>query len=81
MPFADADDDLDVDAWDFAGWQRCFTGSGGGVPADCECFNRDADNDIDGGDFTEFANCVTGSTVTWSEALTPACTPGDGTLP
>lgn len=69
-PFGDSDGDLDMDQTDFAAFQVCFTGAIGGVPAGCECYDRDdatgaqgGDGDIDGADFVWFENCITGPTV------------------
>ena len=47
-PFADTDEDGDVDRDDFAGLQACFTGTNGGAPTGCGCFNRAGDSDVDG---------------------------------
>jgi hypothetical protein len=64
-PFADADDDGDVDQADFAVWQTCFSPAGP-VPVDpeyCRCFNRDAgsgDSDIDLADYQAFEQCASG---------------------
>lgn len=74
-PFADGDEDHDVDQDDFGAWQICFTGSGGGVPEGCGCFDRDSDNDIDPDDFEAFARCWTGPNVPWTQASTPTCAP------
>ncbi len=75
--WADHDADGDVDLVDFSAFQICYTGSAGGVPAGCECFNRDAvpDNDIDGDDFVAFTNCVSGPSVPWTAGSTPFCVP------
>ncbi len=77
--FADADEDGDVDQADFAMFQRCYTGDGGGVPADpdyCQCFDRrnndntpGEDNDVDGFDLGAFEDCASGPGV----AADPAC--------
>ena len=77
LPFADADLDEDVDQTDFGGFQLCYTGSGGGVPAGCECFNQvnSTPEGIDANDFTAFSNCDTGPNVPWSQTLKPACIP------
>ena len=74
-PFADADHDGDVDQVDFAAFQLCYTGSGGGVPQGCECWNRDKDNDVDNNDFTALNDCWTGPNVPYSVALPSSCTP------
>ncbi len=68
-PFADADGDGDVDQVDFAVWQSCQTGEGGGpVETFCKCFDVQGssgvpDNDIDQGDFTAFEECAGGPGV------------------
>jgi len=53
-PFADWDEDLDVDQNDFAVFQVCFTGSGAGqVPTDpeyCVCFDQRNDDGQPGRD-------------------------------
>jgi hypothetical protein len=75
-PFADTDGDGDVDQMDFAAFQLCYTGAGGGVPEGCECWDRDGgtgDNDVDANDFTAFSNCWTGPNVPYSAALRPLC--------
>jgi hypothetical protein len=65
-PFADADWDGDVDQDDFGAFQVCYTGTNGGVPAGCSCFNRNGDNGVDATDFTKFTDCFTGPNVTWA---------------
>jgi len=62
-PFADADGDEDVDQDDFAAFQLCYTGPGGGVPDGCDCFDNDADGDIDTTDLGDFENCASGPAV------------------
>lgn len=63
-PFADMDDDGDVDLDDFAVYQRCITQSGD--PAGrydaiaCGCLDRDKDQDVDHDDFVEFFLCGSG---------------------
>jgi len=63
-PFADADGDRDVDQADFAVWQRCNSGEDGGVPAGCDCFDRDnngvGDGDVDDQDLEAFEACASG---------------------
>jgi len=71
--FADVDKDGDVDQQDFAVFQICFTGDGGGIPADpdyCMCFDRrnndntpGEDSDIDGFDLGAFEDCSSGPGV------------------
>ena len=50
-----------MDVHDFAAFQLCVTGSGGG-PVDPECMTFDAysDGDVDGADLTDFKNERTG---------------------
>ncbi len=78
-PFADVDEDTDVDQADFAVFQLCYTGAGAtsipgppDYPAYCVCLNRgDDDNDgepnndtdIDSFDLTAFENCASGPGV------------------
>jgi hypothetical protein len=71
-PFADADQDGDVDQYDFAQFQLCFTGNGipyptGGEFEYCQCFDREGvdgpDGDVDQGDFLFFEQCSSGSNV------------------
>lgn len=74
-PFADADGDTDVDQDDFGAFQVCYTGTDGGVPTGCSCFNRNNDGGIDNTDFISFKNCYTGANVPWIASQTPSCTP------
>ncbi len=75
-PVADFDEDGDVDGNDFGGFQRCYTGAVGGVPAGCECFNRDNDDDVDEQDLEKFANCATRAGVALDVQSPPAgCLP------
>jgi len=68
-PFADADGDGDVDQDDFAAWQLCFSGPGGGpVLGPCECFDVDGpgelpDGDVDQADYAWFETCASGPDV------------------
>lgn len=74
----DADDDGDVDHDDFAFFQLCYTGQGGGVPAGCSCFDRDLTDPpgIDAYDFAAFKNCVTGPKVAFDpQNPPPNCVP------
>ncbi len=67
LPFADADEDGDVDSDDFAAFQRCFTGPAGSVSTDCRCFDRpendSPDGDVDVNDYLKFRACQSGATV------------------
>lgn len=68
-PFADTDRDGDIDQADFAVFQACVTGIGGGVPAGCECFDRDeggsGDGDIDQDDWGAFEAIATSPGIAW----------------
>ena len=72
-PYADSDGDGDVDQIDFAVFQLCYTGSGGGVPTGCKCWNRDQDNDVDAADFTAFNHCWTGPNVQFDPENPGSC--------
>jgi hypothetical protein len=62
----DGDDDGDIDLWDYAGLQACYTGPFDGpafvIPsADClRGFDFDGDTDIDLSDFDEFRTLLAG---------------------
>jgi hypothetical protein len=43
-----------VDAADFAEFENCFTGEGGGVPANCRVFDGISDGDVDCNDWAAF---------------------------
>jgi len=62
-PKADSDGDGDVDQDDFAAFQACYTGTGGGVPDGCRCFNTDGDDDIDSTDLGKFEDCASGPAI------------------
>ncbi|UCD30049.1 MAG: hypothetical protein JSV03_06120 [Planctomycetota bacterium] len=69
-PYADWDNDDDVDQDDFAQFQACFTGSGGGIPTNCLCFDKvgdglgtSPDGDIDQDDYEAFQLCASGPTI------------------
>jgi hypothetical protein len=75
-PYADADEDGDVDQQDFAVLQACFTGSNAGPVAEgCECFDRPeginttGDGDVDLADVLAFEACASGPEV----PADPAC--------
>lgn len=74
-PFADGDYDGDVDQTDFGFFQVCYTGGAGGVPAGCECMDREPDGNVDEDDSAAFARCRSGPNVPWSPALAPSCSP------
>ena len=60
----DFNGDCDVDLEDFASFQTCFTGDGGG-PVDpfCTPGDLDTDEDIDSNDWALFADQMTGPTL------------------
>lgn len=73
-PFADADQDGDVDQADFAALQACYTGPGSfTLPAECACFDRpeplEPDGDIDQADLYKFEDCASGPGI----PANPAC--------
>ncbi len=62
FPWADGDDDGDVDQVDFGAFQLCYTGAEGGYDAEaCGCFDRDRNGNIDHGDLALFVACADGS--------------------
>ncbi len=74
IPFADSDQDGDVDHDDFGAFQICYNGAGA-VPTGCDCFDRNTDGKIDATDFNAFNSCFTGPNVPWSQAIAPICVP------
>ena len=72
-PFADADEDGDVDQMDFGAFQGCFGGSGVTVTGFCDCFDRHpaggGDQDVDMDDLDMFEACASGPGI----ALNPGC--------
>lgn len=70
VPFADDDNDDDVDMDDFGAFQRCFSETPG-IPNECKCFDRDGDEDVDVTDFGAFKLCATGPGIVWT--ATPGC--------
>ncbi|MHC4442262.1 MAG: hypothetical protein ACYTA5_06660, partial [Planctomycetota bacterium] len=81
-PFADTDEDGDVDQDDFATFQLCYSGSlpntYGLNPSYCACFDRgdDApagDGDIDASDFDKFKDCASGPNIPVTPASNPSC--------
>lgn len=70
-PFADFDEDGDVDQDDFGILQNCYTGGGGTLDLNninCKCADRDADNDVDELDVGRFVDCVSGPTIPANQA-------------
>lgn len=83
----DFEPDCDVDLDDFADFQICFTGTGGGpVAPGCDPFDFEPDTDVDLTDFTVFQDnisgpqCGTVSIVVFVEGLTPSVVLGDATI-
>ena len=76
-PRADADRDGDVDADDFAAFQRCYTGVGGpAATGNCRCFDFAPSVGIDTDDYNAFLPCVTGPQVPFNLlSPPPGCTP------
>ena len=74
-PFADADDDGDVDQEDLGFFQICYTGAFGTIPLEpeyCACFDVDEDGHVDGSDFDVFLQCSSGPEV----LANPLCVTG-----
>ncbi|MHC4697320.1 MAG: hypothetical protein ACYTFA_11305 [Planctomycetota bacterium] len=57
----DSDGDGDVDLDDYAGFDPCLAGPGGGLGAGCDRFDFDGSGDIDLEDFADFQAVFTGS--------------------
>jgi hypothetical protein len=68
-PFADADEDGDVDMDDFGEFQLCFSGPDGNVAAGCGCYDRNGDGHISQPDFEAWRLCASGAEV----PANPAC--------
>ncbi len=62
VPFADWDGDSDVDATDFAAFQRCF-GETDPVSDECKCFDRPLGAGIGQADWNAFEACASGPGV------------------
>jgi len=78
-PFADSDEDGDVDQEDFAVWQICVTQTGvaagaPGDPADCVCLDVNDNGQINGADLAAFEVCASGPDV----PADPCCDGGPG---
>jgi hypothetical protein len=56
----DCDGDCDVDLTDFAAFQLCFSGPGGGLDDGCGCSDLDDDGDVDLNDFNGFQLAFSG---------------------
>lgn len=70
-PFADVDNDDDVDQEDFAVLQRCITGPAWteSLPTECRFFDRNGDGSVGLEDMDAFAACKSGPSV----PADPAC--------
>ena len=78
VPFADVDEDSDVDQADFAFLQTCVTGENDPLPADpsllyCKCFDKAGagggstpDGHISAEDLAVFEKCSTGAGIPWA---------------
>jgi hypothetical protein len=78
VPFADVDEDGDVDQIDFGVFQVCYAGSGipHGTNPICGCLDVNLDQDIDVEDFEAFSACATGPSVPFDPENPPAnCVP------
>lgn len=56
----DGDGDGDVDLDDYADFEACAAGPGGGLEPGCVCFDFDEDGDVDFADFGAFQIAFTG---------------------
>lgn len=65
-PWADADEDDDIDQADFGLFQKCYAGPIAVTPVDCECWDRDDNGHVDDADFALFLDCVTGPDIPFS---------------
>jgi hypothetical protein len=76
VPFADADEDGDVDQEDLGAFQHCFSGSEGEILSACGCYDRDGDSDVDSQDYYQFEFCATGPGVPFDPENPPLnCVP------
>ena len=57
----DEDGDSDVDLADYAAFEACYSGPGGGVLPDCDAADFDEDDDVDLADFATLQSVFTGS--------------------
>ena len=60
FPGGPAEPGCEVDLSDFASFQTCFSGDGGGVAPGCDGFDEDADNDVDLEDYVTFLGTFIG---------------------
>ncbi|HRR87241.1 MAG TPA: lamin tail domain-containing protein [Phycisphaerae bacterium] len=73
VPFADSDEDGDVDHVDFAAFQLCYTGNTTNLfdPQMCRCFDWDGDLDVDADDHSKFEDCASGPGVVAAKDCAP----------
>lgn len=62
-PFADMDNDGDVDQDDFGQFQLCWSGTVSEVLPGCGCLDHDKSGKIDQADLNAFVLCVSGPTI------------------
>lgn len=60
---ADSDGDDDQDLADYAAFQRCYSGPGGGLRWNCTVFDNDEDGDVDATDYAYFGPRMTAPTA------------------
>ncbi len=70
-PFADADEDGDIDGTDFAILQLCIGDNP--LPDECRCFDTDTSGGIDAADVADFVDCATGPGVLHVNNPNPNC--------
>jgi hypothetical protein len=70
-PFADADEDGDIDSTDFALLQLCIGDSP--LPDECRCFDTDTSGVIGAADVADFLDCATGPDVLHATHPNPNC--------
>lgn len=60
LAWADSDRDGDIDATDFAMFQRCYTGESSALAPECACLDSDQNGVIDEEDLEAFIQCANG---------------------
>jgi hypothetical protein len=71
VPFADADEDGDIDQVDFAIFQLCIGADP--LPDECRCFDTTSSGSINATDVVNFINCATGPDVLHATHPNPNC--------
>jgi hypothetical protein len=74
-PFADWDNNGQVDMVDYANLQLCLSPTPLGSSNQCLCFDRDDNKIVDQTDVAAFGRCATGPGILWSLDLVPDCVP------